>query len=388
MRPSSGDTVGVPAWTARRSAWFLAALHVPFVVAGPVVTIPRHQLEPADAVLLALTAAAIGGLQMRHSLAAAHGRRAAGAPWTFLGVCLLVYVPLPLFTWDWAIMQWFVVASAAMTLPRRLAVVVCAGPIVGQTVAAGWYVGHDPTVGPGLLVVFVLYTLTLITAGSAALVGSGWLARTLTELDEARHAQARLAATRERVRLSRDLHDLLGHSLATTSLQGDLALTLLPADPAAARAEMERVATVARRALHDIRAVTRDEHSVTLRSEIASATTLLGAAGVHTEIDLGESDLAGPVDEALAWAVREAATNTLRHSRATRWSVTTRNTSDRIRLTIVNDNALQDAARGDSLLGGLAGVAARAHLLSGRATAQFTPDGLFRLEVEIPREPW
>ena len=90
--------VGLPSWTARRVPWFLAALHVPFVVAGPVVTIPRHHLGLAAAELLLLDAAAIGALQLRHSLAAARGGRAAGAPWTFLAICLLVYLPLPVYT--------------------------------------------------------------------------------------------------------------------------------------------------------------------------------------------------------------------------------------------------------------------------------------------------
>jgi two-component system, NarL family, sensor histidine kinase DesK len=290
------------------------------------------------------------------------------------------------FTWDWSFMQWFVVASAAMTLPRPLAAIGAAGPILVQTFVAGWYVGHEPAAGPGLVVVFVLYNFTLLATGSAALVGSGWLARTLAELDKAQHQQAELAAMRERVRLSRDLHDLLGHSLATASLQGDLALTLLPTEPAAARAEMEGMATAARRALDDIQAVTYDEHAVTLAAEIAGATTLLGAAGIHTVVDLAEADLARPVEEALAWAVREAGTNTLRHSQATTWSLTTRRADGRIRLTIVNDGVPRPAVRGGDLPGGLVGVAARARALSGHATADHTADGHFRLDVEIPED--
>jgi two-component system sensor histidine kinase DesK len=375
-------TVGVPSWTARRGPWFLAALHVPFVAAGPVVTIPRHHLGLAAAELVVLIAAAIGVLQLRHSLAAARGERATGAPWTLLAICLLVYLPMPLFTWDWSIMQWFVVASAAMILPRRLAAVAVLGPILGQTLVAGWYIRDYPGSAPGLLAVVMLYHFTLLTMGSIALVGSGWLARTLADLDRAQREQASLAAARERVRVSRDLHDLLGHSLATASLKGDLALSLLPTDPAAARAELEDLTAAARHALDDVHAVTRDEHAVTLRSEIAGAVALLGAAGIHTAIDVAESDLARPVEEALAWAVREAATNTLRHSQATTWSVTARHPDGRIRLTIVNDGATQREGR----VGGLAGVKARARALSGQATTQRTSDGRFRLEVEIPLE--
>jgi two-component system sensor histidine kinase DesK len=128
--------------------------------------------------------------------------------------------------------------------------------------------------------------------------------------------------------------------------------------------------------------VTQDEHTVTLRSEIAGAVALLGAAGIHTAVDVADTGLARPVEEALAWAVREAATNTLRHSQATRWSVTARHAAGRIRLTILNDGATRPEARA----GGLVGVAARAHALSGHVTTHRTSDGRFRLEVEIPEE--
>jgi two-component system sensor histidine kinase DesK len=358
---------------------------VPFVVAGPVVTIPRQHLGLAEAELLVLVAVAIGGLQLRHSLAAARGGRPAAAAWTFVAICVLVYVPLRSYSWDWSIMQWFVVASAATIVPRPWAAVVAAGPILGTTFVYGWYIVQYPAADPGFVAVATLYIFTLLAAGSTAIVGSAWLARTLTDLDRARHEQASLAAARERVRVSRDLHDLLGHSLATASLKGDLALRLLPTDPAAARAEMADLAAAARRALDDVRAVTHDAHAVTLRSEIEGATALLGAAGIHTAVDIAEPDL-GRAEEALAWVVREAATNTLRHSDATSWSLTVRRTAGRIRLTVVNDGAPPPDDRTGVEPGGLAGVEARARALSGRANAHHTADGRFRLEVEIPAE--
>ena len=380
--PPPSDIVGLPSWTARRIPRFLVALHVPFVFAGPVVTIPRHHLGLAEAGLLVLVAVAIGGLQLRLSLAAAPGALPAGVPWTFLAICLLVYLPMPVFTWDWAVMQWFVVASAAMTLPRPFAAVAIAGPILGHTLVAGWLTATDSGQGPGLIVTVTLYHFTLLTMGSIAIVGSGWLARALVDLDQAQREQANLAAARERVRVSRDLHDLLGHSLTTASLKGDLARTLLPTDPAAARAELEGLAAAARGALADVRAVMRDEHAVTLRAEIAGAVALLGAAGIHTAVDVADAPISRAVEEALAWAVREAATNTLRHSQATSWSVTVRRSAGRIRLSIVNDGASPEAGRA----GGLTGVTARARALSGTATTRRTAGGRFELEVEIPEE--
>jgi len=137
-------SLGLPAWTARRAPWLLGALHVPFVVAGPVATIPRHHLGLGAAELLVAVAVAIGALQLRHSLAAARGERPAGAAWTLLAIGLLVYAPLPVYTWDWSIMQWFVVASAAMLLPRPWVVGVAAAPVAGTTLAFGWNLARCP----------------------------------------------------------------------------------------------------------------------------------------------------------------------------------------------------------------------------------------------------
>jgi two-component system, NarL family, sensor histidine kinase DesK len=90
-----------------------------------------------------------------------------------------------------------------------------------------------------------------------------------------------LAIGQERLRVSRDLHDLLGQSLSAVSLKGDLAKRLLHRDLAAARAEIEGLTKVARGALRDMRAVTSDQHAVSLPTETDGATALLQAAGVE-----------------------------------------------------------------------------------------------------------
>ena len=118
-------------------------------------------------------------------------------------------------------------------------------------------------------------------------------------------------------RVSRDLHDLLGQSLSAISLKGDLAVRLLPIDAAAAHAEIAGVAKAARTALHDMYAITRDEHAVALGEEVTAAAALLAAAGVDTTVDGAVTP--HPV---LAWAVREGTTNLLRHSDATRCTIT------------------------------------------------------------------
>jgi two-component system sensor histidine kinase DesK len=374
-------TVAFPRWTIRRSRWFLAAVLVPFLASGPVTTIPRHDLDVAEAAFVTLLAVAIGGLQLRHSLAATRGERPAGAAWTFLALLALVYVPVWAFGYDWSGMQIFVVASGAMVLPRLLAALAVAGPIVGQPLVVVFDGIAENAPGP-LIAAVTAYHFVMLAMSGVALYGSAWLVRVLDDLYSARTELAELAVGRERLRVSRDLHDLLGQSLSAVSLKGDLALRLLPTDTAAARAEIESLTGVARSALRDARAVAHDEHAVSLDAELSAAAALLGAAGIVTRIDVDLPDLPGSVESVLAWAVREGATTTLRHSEATAWSVTAGRSDGRVVLEIVNDGAPSSDVAGDG--SGLAGLAERARAAAGSASAGPLDHGRFRLVVDVP----
>lgn len=390
--------VGLPRPTIERGPWFLVVLHLPFIAAGPAIALPRHDVPPLGVVLTVAIATAIGALQLRHSFSASRGERPAGAVVTFLLLTALVYAPLWWYSWDWAVMQWFVAASGAMVLRRWpvAAAVVAVGPTVGTTVLTAWLAAGEPGVGPGLLVAATVYQFTLQAMGAAALYGSAWLVRVLDDLSAARTELAELAVGRERLRVSRDLHDLLGQTLSAVSLKGDLALRLLPTDTAAAGAEIASLTGVARDALRDVRAVARDEHGVSLAAELDAAVTLLSAAGIVTEVDveLPElSDLPRPVEEVLAWAVREGATNALRHSGAARWTAVagTAGHAGAVTLEIVNDGVAERGARGDGAHGdgtgtGLPGLVERARGVAGTVTAGPVDGGRFRLRVEVPRE--
>jgi two-component system, NarL family, sensor histidine kinase DesK len=145
------------------------------------------------------------------------------------------------------------------------------------------------------------------------------------ELTRAREEVAKLAASEERLRLARDLHDLTGQSLSMISLKSELAARLLRRLPAGedrdrAIAETEEVAAVGRQTLHDIREAVSGYRRPTLAVEVITARSALESAGItpHDEADL--IVLSGTFDPeaeaALAWCLREAVTNAIRHSGA------------------------------------------------------------------------
>jgi two-component system sensor histidine kinase DesK len=379
VNAAASSPVGPPLWTVRRARWFLFGLHIALVAVAPVFTITGFQGDPGNPAIAVLAALGVGALQLRHSFAATRGERPRGWPWTLLALVVLVYLPMVWFTMDWAPMQYFVIASAAMLLGGWPAAIAIAAPLLGT--AAG-VVQATVSGGAAQLAFTVVYWIVGLGTGAVALYGSARLVQVVDELYAARTELAELAIGRERLRVSRDLHDLLGHSLSAVSLKGDLARRLLHSDPLAARAEIEGLTGVARDALRDIHAVTRDTHAMSLRTETDGAAALLHAAGIDARIDVDLPDLPQPVEEVLAWTVREGITNVLRHSEARTCSVTAAHRDGTVWLEIVNDEARPPAGEGN----GLAGLAERARALSGSALAERTRDGGFRLLVEIPEE--
>jgi two-component system sensor histidine kinase DesK len=140
-------------------------------------------------------------------------------------------------------------------------------------------------------------------------------------LAEARAELARLAAENERIRIARDLHDLLGHSLTTITVKAGLARRLGSADPARAVDQIAEVEELSRRALADVRAAVSGYRDVTLVNELARGRELLRAVGITADLPTA-ADVVDPANQELfGWAVREGLTNVIRHSRASSCTV-------------------------------------------------------------------
>ncbi|MFC7305037.1 sensor histidine kinase [Streptomyces monticola] len=175
-----------------------------------------------------------------------------------------------------------------------------------------------------------------------AMSGVRRLIRTTIQLREARATVAQLAANEERLRLARDLHDLLGHSLSLITLKSELAGRMLPGHPDRAAEQVADIERVSRQALVDVREAVTGYRRPTLPGELAGARTALTAAGIEADVPAQAPDgLPEEREAALAWALREAITNVVRHSDARRCTValTPRQTLDGpvLELTVEDD---------------------------------------------------
>ena len=203
---------------------------------------------------------------------------------------------------------------------------------------------------------------------------------------------ARLAAAEERLRIARDLHDLLGNGLSLIALKAQLASRLLPTDAALAAVQVADIQAVSRRALDDVRAAVGGYRRLTLDDELVGARAALETAGVTTEIDHRAGSLPDEYKEAFAWSIREGATNVVRHGRARRAVIRTRRADGEALLEIVNDGLRSTTdprlspGPGSRSGNGLAGLAERAGAIGGRVEAAPLPDGGYRLAVVIPLE--
>jgi two-component system sensor histidine kinase DesK len=216
------------------------------------------------------------------------------------------------------------------------------------------------------------------------------------DLTLARETVARLAASEERLRLARDMHDLTGQSLSMITLKSDLAARLLDRLPGGpdrdrARDEIQQVADVSRRTLHDIREAISGYRRPTLAVEVITAREALEAAGITPRDDDALTLLSGRVDAdaeaALAWCLREAVTNVIRHSGARDCWMRLARRGDELSLEVRDDGTGAGATADDGLPAtagtGLRGMSERLCAVGGKLEIRPGPGG-FRLLAVVP----
>ncbi len=271
------------------------------------------------------------------------------------------------------------------------------GLLVYCGVAAGWTLSWRR-----LVAVLLLLGVFMIVAGVAT--GYQWadigfltfltvalgftmlafrrLIATVIELRTARAEVARLAVADERLRISRDVHDILGHSLSVIVLKAQVARRLMESDRRAAAEAITDVESVARSSLAEVREMVTGYRQRSLADELQGARDVLDAAGIAFAVTRDSDVPPAPVDTLLAWTVREGVTNVLRHSRAHRCEIALASANGGFTLAIVDDGVGGVVSAGGS---GLHGLRERVGAAGGTLEAGPGANGGFRLQAYVPR---
>lgn len=193
----------------------------------------------------------------------------------------------------------------------------------------------------------------------------------------------RLAKLDERERIARDLHDLLGHSLAVITLKSQLASRLLNSEPERARDEIDEIERISRETTNEVRRAVSGYRAQKLGTELAKARLALESAGMRLDVQAGPFALDSEHESIIALALREGVTNVVRHSRADHCTVRVDSGRERFVLEIEDDGRGVRKPEGS----GLTGMRERLEPFGGTVEIEpVTPRGTV-LRVTLPTTP-
>jgi signal transduction histidine kinase len=367
------------AWAAALAYSMLISVRLPGEV--PLFRPAGFHLLPDSSTNLSFVAAATG-MALAGSLLL--GRR----PLTALGLFLAgsAFTAMALNSTEITFPQ-FLAADVALgyiaaTRPRRTSVIAVA-------LALALLAGHAAT---RLLLGFPIGTSTQLTVGLTAVIAwlaGGWT-RQSRDHAQAVHAQA---VTGERLRIARELHDSVAHSIGIIAIQAGAAKMVIDTQPAAAREALGAIENAGRETLAGLRRMLgalRQADPITTApapgladlERLAAATT---AAGVRVDVDWRgrRGPLPAEIDLSAFRIVQEAVTNVVRHSGTRRCRVSIEHRDDELAIEVL------DSGRGGHGAGtgagyGIVGMRERVGLLHGEFAAGPRPEGGFRVAARLP----
>ncbi|MFZ6659010.1 sensor histidine kinase [Undibacterium sp. TJN19] len=174
-----------------------------------------------------------------------------------------------------------------------------------------------------------------------------------------------LARIAERERISRDIHDVLGHTLSVIALKADLARKLIKTDLLACASELSDIEQSARDTLGEVRSTVRNSRANSVELELRVAKKALNAAEVNMISLIEQCTIPLPLENVIALSLREAVTNIIRHANASTCKITLSSDSQQIKLVIADDGL---AGKRDFLIrkgSGLTGMTERIQALQG-----------------------
>jgi len=254
----------------------------------------------------------------------------------------------------------------------------------------GWFGGPNATMWPELLAAGAV--------GAYVAARRQWLAAEAdraARAEQAREEETRRRVDAERMRIARELHDVVAHSMAMINVQATAAGMQLAADPASAAAAIQAIRQASKSGLRELRAILEVLRPVDggspavpvpdLRA-IAALVDATSAAGTPTTLELAETSapLPPPVELAAYRIVQESLTNVVRHAGRVAATVRLRQDGGYLHVDVVNDGGAAPAAFSDGTGAGLAGMRERAAALGGTLDAGPRPGGGFAVHARLP----
>lgn len=236
---------------------------------------------------------------------------------------------------------------------------------------------------PGVVGIGVFGGIVLVfLSGTGTL--TWWMLDVVRTLARSRTTLARLAVAEERLRFSRDLHDVYGRTLSTIAMKSQLAAELARRGDERAVGEMVGVHELAQTSLADARRIVSGYREIDPGTELAGARSVLRSAGarlVESGVETALGRLDGPGRTAAAWVLREATTNVLRHADASTVRVTGAVDGANVTLTVTNDGVSGDEGADPGT--GLLGLSERLREIGGGLDTA-AGDGTFVLTATLP----
>ena len=254
----------------------------------------------------------------------------------------------------------------------------------------GWLGGPNATMWPELLAAGAV--------GGYVAARRQWLAAERERTGRAeqdREKETRQRVDAERMRIARELHDVVAHSMAMINIQATAASMQLAADPASAAESIQAIRRASKSGLRELRAILEVLRPVDAGSspvpvpDLRSVTALVEAtcaAGTPATLELAEPEVPLPPLVALAAyrIVQESLTNVVRHAGRVATTVVVRQDGGYLLVDVVNDAGPALPAFGDGAGSGLAGMRERVAVLGGTVDAGPRPGGGFAVRARLP----
>ncbi|WP_157253740.1 sensor histidine kinase [Nonomuraea typhae] len=316
-------------------------------------------------------AVALGLYMLQVSLA--YGDRPARGRWVLGALAVLVTGMGLAYGSGWLYMFPLVAVACALVVPFGRALQAALLALAAVTAFVVWFTGDGispimafswGSFSAGVVVGFIVHLHTVIA-----------------ELEHTRRRLAEAAVAEERLRFSRDLHDLLGHTLSVIVVKAEAVRRLAVRDPERAAGQAADIESVGRQALTEVREAVTGYREGSLATELERARETLAAAGVAVVVRRAGEPPSARAEALLCWVVREAATNILRHSTAGEAVFTVEATAEGTVLTVRDDGVPKNSARPPG--SGLRGLSERLAGVGGSVTAGPLPEGGFEVRAVL-----